>query len=653
MALTMADFLKKQNPQSVAPEKQTMAKYWPTKSIAPVSGMQQPDKIPLLGQSNAKVGQTVVPAKNEAPQASGTLQTMGGYMASWAKPQTVQAAEVAPAQKTAADSTLTEENRQRLDGIVQKMIADKQSDTNIRLVVEDFKQKYGAKGEVASVVAAAPENKKSITGFIGNAFSSAGKVIGDIANAVTHPVETIKGIGDVIEGAGEKIGRKVVAPVFKLDASKVPVSEKEQKINNLVDYFGQRYGGNNANEVAKNIGDTAYSDPAGFLLDLSTFIGGGAGAAGKVGKLKGVANVMSKADPLPIVAKAAGKAVSVPFKAAGNLGAEILGTTTGAGSRSIKEAFKATPEFTEAMRGKISPEQIVQTTRGGIGKVKQARGAEYQKAMGEIEKTNQQIYDIAPVKSKFNETLEQFGGVLDDEGTIDLTASALIDDTNKITAIKKLLDRWETTPGKLTVKGVDTLKQQLNNFKVKNNDALNKFIDNVSRSAKEMIKEVPGYKQMEKAYGTQSEFIKQLESAFDSKNSVDTAINKLNATMKQNKGFKQNLLDQLNAEAGQNINAQVSGSMMNPKLPQGFAKAATQIGTAGAVAMGVGMVKLLPWLAVASPRLVGEFLRLSGAGANQIKKINQAVAAYKKAAETAAKAGYYQQKTESKSNSEE
>ena len=43
------------------------------------------------------------------------------------------------------DIILKEENRKKLDGIVSKMVANKESDSDIQLLVEDFKSKYGEK----------------------------------------------------------------------------------------------------------------------------------------------------------------------------------------------------------------------------------------------------------------------------------------------------------------------------------------------------------------------------------------------------------------------------------------------------------------------------------------------------------------------------
>lgn len=46
------------------------------------------------------------------------------------------------------DGTLSEKDREKLDGIVQQMIANKESDDNINTVVADFKEKYGLKKKV-------------------------------------------------------------------------------------------------------------------------------------------------------------------------------------------------------------------------------------------------------------------------------------------------------------------------------------------------------------------------------------------------------------------------------------------------------------------------------------------------------------------------
>ena len=49
------------------------------------------------------------------------------------------------------DLILLEEDRTRLDGIVQQMINNNESEDNIQFVVNDFKSKYGKKKEESGV----------------------------------------------------------------------------------------------------------------------------------------------------------------------------------------------------------------------------------------------------------------------------------------------------------------------------------------------------------------------------------------------------------------------------------------------------------------------------------------------------------------------
>src|SRR5512146_2839942 len=69
-------------------------------------------------------------------------------------------------------------------------------------------QKYGG-GEPA--VPTAPE-KPSVGGFLSNVVSSAGQCAGDVANAVTHPLKTLEGIGAIPVGIAEKLGVPMPAP---------------------------------------------------------------------------------------------------------------------------------------------------------------------------------------------------------------------------------------------------------------------------------------------------------------------------------------------------------------------------------------------------------------------------------------------------------
>jgi len=133
--------------------------------------------------------------------------------------------------------------------------------------------------------------QKSVGGFIGNVGKSGANLIGSTVGAVLNPVETVKNLINLV---------------------------KDPQV--LIDYYKNRYG--------KDLGETLYSDPVGVLADLSTVIGGGAGAlklgtqlatkgatvvdlasnTAKVGKLgSNLGKVSSAIDPFRVVTKTVGK----------------------------------------------------------------------------------------------------------------------------------------------------------------------------------------------------------------------------------------------------------------------------------------------------------------------------------------------------------
>lgn len=125
--------------------------------------------------------------------------------------------------------------------------------------------------------------KMTVGGFVGNVGKSTGKLVTDTAKAILNPVQTAKGMGEVI---------------------------KNPKL--LVDFYKQRYG--------KDLVKTLYEDPAGVLADLSVVLGGSGlatKALGNLTKSAEIANIGSKlstaselSDPLRVI----GKTTSLPFK---------------------------------------------------------------------------------------------------------------------------------------------------------------------------------------------------------------------------------------------------------------------------------------------------------------------------------------------------
>lgn len=94
---------------------------------------------------------------------------------------------------------LTETRRQQLDGIVKQMIQNKETDSNIQWVVQDFKNKYGEEAQPQQPVV--PQSG-GIAKNIGNAAIGFGKGI----------LSTAKESSDIIGGIKEKIPKFVGIP---------------------------------------------------------------------------------------------------------------------------------------------------------------------------------------------------------------------------------------------------------------------------------------------------------------------------------------------------------------------------------------------------------------------------------------------------------
>ena len=140
------------------------------------------------------------------------------------------------------------------------------------------------------------EEKRSVGGFLGNVVESGANLVGGVASAIAHPIQTTKTLGKVALGGVQKL---------------IPgQQESEQAFDALTGFYKERYGSLDA------LKRTLYEDPVGVAADLSTFLtGAGAaiGAVSKVGKVGTIAKVASTAtrvgqalDPLQGIAKVVG-----------------------------------------------------------------------------------------------------------------------------------------------------------------------------------------------------------------------------------------------------------------------------------------------------------------------------------------------------------
>jgi hypothetical protein len=219
-----------------------------------------------------------------------------------------------------------------------------------------------------------------------NAPASAWRLAQNMGEAIMHPLDTARAVGDVVVGLKRK-GQRMFDP-------DLPVEPQEQAVDALAQYAKDRYGS------ASGIKNTLAYDPVGALADASTFLTGGAGAtkalttAGKVARLP--ANVVRAleaanaslgaaaraTDPLGIVMRTPQAVEAAAGKARSMLGFEPLyqGNLYDAAAKKLYEsALSLNTGFTNNGKARFSPkerEAIVATgldegiplTKGGYDK---------------------------------------------------------------------------------------------------------------------------------------------------------------------------------------------------------------------------------------------------------------------------------------------
>lgn len=510
----------------------------------------------------------------------------------------------------ATNLILSEENRQKLDGIVQQMVANNESDQNIQTVVDDFKTKYGTSAEVA------PEGR-SVGGFISNIPKSAGRFVGDLFSVVAHPIKTVKGLATVGAGAVEKL---------------IPGEQGQEKAADAVGkFFKDRYGG------LENIKKTLYEDPVGALADISTLFSGGGALATKVGELSKVSELAKAGEiasrigeivePTKVGVNALKAVVAPPARLAGKVAGETLGFTTGAGYGAVREALRnPSPEFTAAMRGEVSGENVLSSARDALESMRQQRAGSYQKELAQVAAQKGSL-DISPIFNKLDNQLRAFNVKVNPDGALDFSRSTIADKA-EAARVQELVDTikgWGLTKGDRTATGLDILKRRLDDFYSPSGQA-RALVSSIRNSVKDILtKNVPGYYKMTSEYAKSTDIIKEVEKALSlgDRASADTAIRKLTSILRENNDFRKSLVEKLQKASGTDLKGMIAGTALSQITPRGLT--ARLMSEGGFFAGFLVDPKFWAVLGMSSPRVTGEFLRYIGLGRKGAQKAINAI----------------------------
>lgn len=350
-------------------------------------------------------------------------------------------------------------------------------------------------------------SEPSLGGFAGNVVKSGANLIGNIGEALLHPINTVQNIGGAAVGGLQELGGQQNAETAKWD--------------NLKNYFAQRYGG------ISNVEHSLYTDPVGVLADLSTALGIGAGVAGAVGKAGKLGSIASAAD-------AADAALSTGVRTMA--GDTAIGNSFTRGATAVAGGLRTASEYTNpltpvvagvgALAGKlenpvtsfaakaigVQPNDLATAVK--YGSTEDTRASLATEIESALQKRDAQFSESGTgyknLYTQPNVTVDR--GFLDDairkaanvkviDGKVEantLRTAGDIHESSDITKIQTLLDNWKPTfqQGNMSVELMHDFRQKLGGIAYNENgirnaklaDVADKIYKNVNEKLRPQVK---------------------------------------------------------------------------------------------------------------------------------------------------------------------
>lgn len=463
---------------------------------------------------------------------------------------------------------------------------------------------------------------------LSNIPSSAGKLVQDLVQPVLHPIDTAKGVSNLVQGAVDKVANDILRG-FSSEPDAVSATDNQKAWEAAKNALAQRYGG------VDNLLETIKNDPVGFASDLALLMTGsgaavkGAGTVGKVAKIADAGNAIMKAGSAIDPVNVAAKAVSGTAGKVAPLAKQAIGAYTGIGPKGVNRALEGGDAFTDAMRGNTTGRDIVDTYKEAVDNLKEQKNIQYANDSAEVF-ANPIPMSMKPVEDAFHKRLIAWGvgknkaGELTNQGTR-VGPQALAE----LQTIADAITEWKYDTSLHNAQSINELKMRLNNdFNASSQvrqltTGLKDDIDKILSS------KVPGYKDMNTKYHDAMKQLDELHADLASvkdKASLNTTLNKLRSTNRENFEMRRDLMNELDAATGKDIGGMVAGYDAKNIIPKGLMGklAAGSVGNLGATTALTGHPGLaaltIPALAASSPRLMGETLNGIGAAGRAIGK---------------------------------
>jgi len=412
----------------------------------------------------------------------------------------------------------------------------------------------------------------------------------NVVTPIAHPIETAKGIGNLIGmGIRSKYGGTTPQDI--------------QSMGRMGGALMNRYGG------LSNIANTAYEDPVGMLADVS-MIAGGVGLGLKAGGLTKAANVAGNVsnvtNPLTIA--------SAPFKYIGKPALQYaVGKTTGGGYPAAGEALKGGPAFRRTFFGTAPEQDLVQRGNAALDAMKAARGKAYRAGLQSLKNSSKSI-GLDDLQGMMDDFLKEnnvgvANGKLNFDFPSTISGQAAADVQAIYSDLQDASRLASQSGGKLTPIIMDALKRRISDryYPDRTSSALaTRMSQDIKRK---IVSEVPEYAEMTRGYEKMSAQIKDIQKALGvgQKSQTDLALRKMMTAMREDKTARRAMISTLENAAAEDLTGAIGGLIMKPVATNRLTANLTELGLLG-LAYAAGNPALVAALLAASPKVAGTFL---------------------------------------------
>lgn len=417
-------------------------------------------------------------------------------------------------------------------------------------------------------------------------------------------------------------GKQVLGDVGRVASTFLPVG----KLAGLAQKGLQAVGlGRKAAQVG---GGIAAGGATGAALDVTTGISEGQAPELGAGTYLGAG--------IPAASPVIGAIGRASAKLAGRGTTELTGKLTGTSQETVEQAFLAARQggkdldaLTNALRGKTTPEKLVNNLRESVSLVSQNRSQLFKDTLEEL---GDNVVSTQPAKENFKNTLKSVGIAIRDDGSLDFANNKLRNVPNAQAKITQAWSEINRMPDSLSIKDLDTTRQAVKSIASIAGDEPsanlgNMIIEDATRSVRLAGEQVDGYGKMLDNFGETSEFLDELSKGLASgeKSTVDQAYRRIATTLKTNNEQRMALVKELDEATGGALLSEISGQQLSEALPRGLVGTYLAPVVAGGAIAGGASSAILPGLLLASPRAVGEFARALGIGAAKTDALIDAI----------------------------